>query len=206
LAAELAAQIGRPDLNVWMGRSARLNGHPDFVPAGFPTVSVPNALQSQWTFIHAISRQESSFDRAATSPVGARGQMQLMPGTAREQAARLGLGYDFSRLTTDTDYNMMLGSDYFGRMLNYFGGSYPLAVAAYNAGPGNVNRWLTSIGDPRTGSIAMLDWIEAVPLSETRGYVQRVLENAVVYESMRPGTTGPQRNMLSRYLGKSQPG
>jgi soluble lytic murein transglycosylase len=205
-AAQLAADIGRPDLNVWVGRSARVNGHPDYVPVAFPTVSVPAGLDSRWTFIHAISRQESSFDRAAISHAGARGQMQLMPGTAREQAARLGLPYDFGRLTTDTEYNMMLGSDYFERMLSYYGGSYPLAVAAYNAGPGNVNRWLNSIGDPRTGSIDILDWIEAIPISETRGYVQRVLENAVVYETLNPNRRGDVRNALSRFLGKNQPG
>jgi soluble lytic murein transglycosylase len=206
MAARLADQIGRPDLNVWVGRSARLSGHPDYVPVAFPTVRVPAGLESRWTFIHAISRQESSFDRAAVSHAGARGQMQLMPGTAREQAGRLGLPYDFGRLTTDTEYNMMLGSDYFERMLSYYGGSYPLAVAAYNAGPGNVNRWLAANGDPRTGSIGILDWIEAIPISETRGYVQRVLENAVVYDTINPNRRGEARNLLSRYLGKREPG
>lgn len=205
-AAQLAAEIGRPDLGVMIGRSARINGHDDYLPVGFPTVPVPPGQESNWTFIHAISRQESQFDRAALSHAGARGLMQLMPGTAREQAGMLGLSYTQSQLTDDPQYNIMLGSAYFQRMLSYYGGAYPLAVAAYNAGPGNVNRWLRANGDPRTGSIDILDWIEAIPIYETRNYVQRVLENAVVYETIRPGVSEPQRNRLSYYLGKSTPG
>ncbi len=205
-AARLADDIRRPDLAVMVGRSARINGLDDYVPTAFPTTRVPPGYENNWTFIHAISRQESQFDRAAMSRVGARGLMQLMPGTAREQARALGLNYDADALTQDTNYNIMLGSAYFQRMVNYYAGSYPLAIAAYNAGPGNVNRWLHSNGDPRSGSIAMLQWIEAIPLTETRNYVQRVLENAVVYETMRPGSPADQRNLLSRFLGKSQPG
>ena len=205
-AAALAAEIGRPDLSVMIGRSARINGHDGFATAAFPTVEVPAGLDANWTFIHAITRQESQFDRAAQSHAGARGLMQLMPGTAREQAGMLGLGYEQGQLTSDTSYNIMLGSAYFQRMLSYYGGSYPLAVAAYNAGPGNVNRWLRANGDPRNGGIDILDWIEAIPIYETRNYVQRVLENAVVYDSIRPGAAESQRNRLSYYLGKSTPG
>ncbi len=205
-AAQLAADIGRPDLGVMIGRSARINGLDNYAPVSFPTVAVPPGHEDNWTFIHAISRQESQFDRQALSHAGARGLMQLMPGTAREQAGMLGLSYNLGQLFDDPAYNIMLGSAYFQRMLSYYGGSYPLAVAAYNAGPGNVNRWLRSNGDPRTGSIDILDWIEAIPLSETRGYVQRVLENAVVYETIRPGVTEPPRNRLSYYLGKRNPG
>ncbi len=206
-AVQLASDIARPDLSVMIGRSARANGLDDYIPAGFPTVRVPDSQRDNWTFIHAISRQESQFDRAAVSHAGARGMMQLMPGTAREQSTRLGYNYDLTALTTDTQYNILLGSDYFQRMMRYYGGSYPLAVAAYNAGPGNVNRWLASNGDPRNGGIDILQWIEAIPLTETRGYVQRVLENAVVYETINPHRQGdPPRNLLSRYLGKATPG
>ena len=92
-------------------------------------------------------------------------------------------------------------------MLRYFGGSYPLAVAAYNAGPGNVNKWLRSNGDPRTPSTDVLAWIEAIPFQETRNYVHRVLENAVVYDSLRPdGSRTNARAPLSSYLGKNTPG
>src|SRR3546814_20642263 len=111
--------------------------------------------------------------------------MQLMPGTAREVAGKLGLGYDAASLTSDTNYNITLGSTYFRQMLRYYGGSYPLAIAAYNAGPGNVNKWLRANGDPRKGSVAILDWIEAIPIFETTNYVPRVTENAVVYDTLR---------------------
>ncbi|WP_137753310.1 lytic transglycosylase domain-containing protein [Sphingopyxis sp. L1A2A] len=205
LAGQLASQIGRPDLGVMIGRSAQANSLDAVEVAGFPTVRVPAGHEGNWTFIHAITRQESQFDRAAISHAGARGMMQLMPGTANEVAGKLGLSYNRDLLTTDTNYNMMLGSTYFQQMLRYFGGSYPLAVAAYNAGPGNVNKWLRANGDPRTGSIEMIDWIEAIPIFETKNYVQRVLENAVVYDTLQQGKTLPQAP-LSFYLGKRTPG
>ncbi len=206
LAGQLASAIGRPDLGVMIGRSAQANSLDAATVAGFPTVRVPAGHENNWTFIHAITRQESQFDRAAISHAGARGMMQLMPPTAREVAGKLGLSYDGGALTTDTNYNMTLGSTYFLSMLRYFDGSYPLAVAAYNAGPGNVNKWLRANGDPRTGTIGMIDWIEAIPIYETRNYVQRVLENAVVYDALRPGDRPLPDAPLSFYLGKSTPG
>jgi soluble lytic murein transglycosylase len=204
LAGQLASQIGRPDLGVMIGRSAQANSLDAVEVSGFPTVRVPTGHEGNWTFIHAITRQESQFDRAAISHAGARGMMQLMPGTAREVAGKLGLSYDAGSLTTDTNYNMTLGSTYFQQMLRYYGGSYPLAVAAYNAGPGNVNKWLRANGDPRAGGIEMVDWIEAIPIFETKNYVQRVLENAVVYDTLRDQPL-PQAP-LSFYLGKRTPG
>jgi soluble lytic murein transglycosylase len=206
LAGKLATQIGRPDLGVMIGRSAQANSLDAVEVAGFPTVRVPAGHESNWTFIHAITRQESQFDRQAVSHAGARGMMQLMPGTAREVAGKLGMSYDAGSLTTDTNYNMMLGSTYFQQMLRYFGGSYPLAVAAYNAGPGNVNKWLRANGDPRSGGVEMVDWIEAIPIFETRNYVQRVLENAVVYDTLRDGSGSRTQAPLSFYLGKRTPG
>ncbi len=204
LAGQLASSIGRPDLGVMIGRSAQANSLDAVEVSGFPTVRVPVGHEGNWTFIHAITRQESQFDRQAVSHAGARGMMQLMPGTAREVAGKIGLSYDAGSLTTDTNYNFTLGSTYFQQMLSYFGGSYPLAVAAYNAGPGNVNKWLRANGDPRNGTIEMIDWIEAIPIFETRNYVQRVLENAVVYDTLRdrPLPDAP----LSFYLGKRTPG
>ena len=206
LAGKLATQIGRPDLGVMIGRSAQANSLDAAEVSGFPTVRVPAGHEGNWTFIHAITRQESQFDRQAISHAGARGMMQLMPGTAREVAGKLGMSYDAGSLTTDTNYNKMLGSTYFQQMLRYFGGSYPLAVAAYNAGPGNVNKWLRANGDPRGGGIEMIDWIEAIPIFETRNYVQRVLENAVVYDTLRDGGGSRQQAPLSFYLGKRTPG
>src|SRR5690242_16322007 len=201
LGIELSRALNRPDLGVMISRSALQNGLDDYVAAGYPTVPVPPTVQPYWTIIHAISRQESQFDRQIVSRAGAIGLMQLMPGTARETAGRIGLAYSPSSLT-DPAYNVQLGVNYFQRMFDNYG-SYPLAIAAYNAGPGNVNKWLAANGDPRSGQVDMVDWIEAIPFSETRGYVQRVLENAVVYSLMYPQYAQANRTApLDWYLGR----
>lgn len=205
LAGELARALGRPDLAVMVARNWRNSGLGDPIRVGFPKLDLASTHQSQWTMIHAISRQESQFDRQIVSPAGARGLMQLMPGTARETAGKLGLPYDMGRLTSDPAYNVMLGSAFFAQMLDSFGGNHVLAVAAYNAGPGNVRKWIRANGDPRDPGVDVVDWIEAIPFTETRGYVQRVLENAVVYDRLNPAGT-PARNRLSAYLGKNIPG
>ena len=205
LVADLARTIGRRDLGVILGQSAHTDGFGNFQTVSFPLIPTPPG--SDWTMVHAIARQESQFAANAVSHAGARGLMQLMPGTAREQAGKLGLSYEPGSLMVDTSYNIRLGDGYFARMMDTYGGSYPLAVAAYNAGPGNVNRWLRDNGDPRRGGIDWIAWIERIPLTETRNYVQRVVENAVVYEAMNP-TRARYRgaNPLSHFLGKHTPG
>ena len=206
LAVELAAQAHRPDLAVWTARSARNAGSAFYYKATYPThaYSVPSGRV--WSLVHGITRQESSFDKRAVSHAGARGMMQLMPRTAREQAGKSGYGYDYARLTSDPNYNVMLGSAYFQRLLNSWDGSYPLAVASYNAGAGNVRKWVRAYGDPR-GQVDIVSWIEKIPFIETRGYVQRVLENTVVYDRLNPTLPGPQPVHISAYLGKtSRPG
>jgi soluble lytic murein transglycosylase len=205
LAAEFGRTIGRQDLGVWVAREARNKGQSFYDPAGFPEVSLPGAYSTHWGLAHGITRQESSFDRAAVSHAGARGLMQLMPGTAREQSGKLGMPYDFGRLTSDPAYNVMLGTSYFERLLRQWGGHAPMAVASYNAGAGNVNKWVRANGDPRGGT-DIVTWIEAIPYSETRNYVQRVLENAVVYDAIRAQRGGGPANRLSYYLGKAGPG
>lgn len=200
----LSQKIGRPDLAVMAGRGARSSGFADFLGNSYPTVNVPAAHSRTWTLAHAIMRQESQFDKAAVSHAGARGLMQLMPGTARETSGKIAMAYRPDALTVDTDYNISLGATYIERMLDYYGGSYPLAIAAYNGGPGNVNKWLRAYGDPRTGSIGMMEWIEKIPLSETRDYVYRVLENAVMYDHLHPERARVRSaTPLSTYLGKS---
>jgi soluble lytic murein transglycosylase len=130
--------------------------------------------------------------------------MQLMLPTAREQAGKLSLSYDPSRLTRDPDYNIMLGSAYFERLLSQWGGNTALAVASYNAGAGNVRKWVNENGDPRMSGVDIIRWIEEIPFTETKGYVQRVLENAVVYDALNPARArAPERTRLSYYLGKS---
>lgn len=206
LVAELAQQIGRRDLAVILGQSAHADGLGSFGQISYPLIPTPPA--SNWTMVHALTRQESQFAQNALSHAGARGLMQLMPGTAREQAGKMGLSYNPDALTTDASYNIRLGDGYFGRMMDYFGGATPLAVGAYNAGAGNVNKWLAAIGDPRTGAIDWVSWIEQIPIYETKNYIQRVLENAVVYESMYPAKSDyTGANKLSRLMpGKRTPG
>jgi len=205
LVADLARELGRRDLGVILGQAAHTDGFGNFHDISFPLIPIPPG--ASWTMVHAITRQESQFSMNAISHAGARGLMQLMPGTAREEAGKQGLAYDPTGLTRDAGYNLTLGNGYFARMLNYYNGSYPLAVAAYNAGPGNVNRWLRNNGDPRNGGIDWIDWIEKIPLTETRGYVQHVIENAVVYEAMNPArATYTGSNPLSHFLGKNVPG
>jgi soluble lytic murein transglycosylase len=128
-------------------------------------------------------RQESSFDVAAVSSSGARGLMQLMPPTAAAVAKNLGESVSIPSLTVDAGANMRLGTAYLEEVLTQFDGWLPLAAAAYNAGPHRVSQWLTDMGDPRAGPIDMVDWIELIPLSETRNYVQRVIENTTVYRA-----------------------
>ena len=204
LAVELGQQIGRQDLPVWVARAARIKGSMFYARQGFPTVA-SSLAPALWSISHGIARQESSFDRYALSGAGARGMMQLMVPTARERAGKLGIAFDSSRLLTDPAYNMMLGSTYYRWLLDYWGGNVPLAVASYNGGMGNVRKWVNAYGDPR-GNVDVLKWIEAIPFVETRGYVQRVIENSVVYDSMRGPAQQQQALHVSRYLGKSGPG
>ena len=203
LALELAQQTGRDDLAVWIARAARNSGTPFYVQQAFPRLRTQVGGGRQWSLAHGITRQESSFDRSAISHAGARGMMQLMPATAREQAGKMGYGYDPNRLLSDPNYNVMLGSAYFQRMLNYWDGNVPLAVASYNAGAGNVRKWVRAYGDPRRGDV--IGWIEKIPFSETKGYVQRVIENSVVYDQMNPHTRSSPVH-VSNFLNKHPPG
>ncbi|HEU4819758.1 MAG TPA: lytic transglycosylase domain-containing protein [Qipengyuania sp.] len=184
MVSALAREIGRRDLAVILADAAGTSGLGDYVAHGYPTV--PNPAGTNWTMVHAIARQESQFAQNAISHAGARGLMQLMPGTAREQAGKMGINYMSADLIGSPDTNIRLGDGYFARMMDYYGGSYPLAVAAYNAGPGNVNKWLRANGDPRKGGVNWIDWLERIPVYETKNYVQRVLENAAAYEQLYP--------------------
>jgi len=205
LAAELAETLGRPDLGVMVGRRATASGLSGYASASFPRMKVPDGEQGNWTMIHAITRQESQFDRQIISRAGARGLMQLMTPTAREVAGKMGMPFDQGSLF-EPGYNVRLGSTYFTQLLNYFGGSYPLAIAAYNGGMGNVNKWIRANGDPRLPGADIVQWIEDIPLYETRSYVQRVLENAVVYDLLNPTRRSADTAPLSRYLGKRASG
>ena len=204
LAVDLAQQIGRPDLPVWTARMARIKGSMFYVKQAYPSLGA-SVGSDLWSLAHGIARQESSYDPYAISHAGARGMMQLMVGTAREQAGKMGVGFDSYRLISDPNYNVMLGSAYFRRMMDRWNGSVPLAVASYNAGSGNVAKWVNTYGDPR-GQVDVLKWIEAIPYTETKAYVQRVIENSVVYDSLRSPNQQQTAMHVSRYLGKGRPG
>ena len=132
--------------------------------------------------IHAIAHQESNFKINAYSSAGARGMMQLMPYTAKRVCKSLGIRYYKKKLTTNAQYNILLGTTYINQMLKRFNNSLPLALASYNAGPGRVKIWLKRYGDPRTDEISYHDWIESIPISETRFYVKKVISNLRIYQ------------------------
>lgn len=187
LTAAFALRVGLPDTAVFVARRIGRDGGM-LTEAGWPMPYEPPP-DFDASVALGIMRQESSFDLGAVSTSGARGLMQLMPFTARDVARKLGIPTSLPALTQDTGHNMRLGTSYLAEMLTRFGGTLPLAVAAYNAGPSRVDRWLADNGDPRTGDPAMIDWIERIPYNETRNYVQRVLENVVVYRAKRGDPT-----------------
>ena len=158
---------------------------------GYPVRTPPAAFGApEVPLILGITRQESSFDPKARSGAGARGMMQLMPGTAQVVARRLGLAYATDELE-DPNYNMQLGSAYLGQLVGQFSGSYVMASAAYNAGPGRPAEWSALCGDPRSSATDPVDFIECIPFSETRDYVMRVLEATQVYRARLNGGVAP---------------
>ena len=178
--AGLAEAGGRIDLGIAVAKRAIEAGTPLMIH-GYPVTTIPSGGTAEHSLLFAITRQESAFERDAVSRAGARGLMQLMPATASFIANKMQLPFSADRLTADGIYNVVLGRAYLETLIEDFGGSYALAIAAYNGGPGRVRQWLRDYGDPRGGSIDMVDWIEMIPINETRNYVQRVLENLQIY-------------------------
>ncbi|WNJ98423.1 lytic transglycosylase domain-containing protein [Thalassospiraceae bacterium LMO-JJ14] len=193
LTARLARLSGRPDLAIRVTKKT-LQNHGHFVAGGYPTLVPPRlpkkvkAETPETPLILAIVRQESEYDTEAISHAGARGLMQLMPATARTVAKRAGLRYSKVKLTTDPDYNLTLGQSYIAELIDDYKGYLPMAIAAYNAGPHRVRQWVKQNGDPRDGDVDAIDWVELIPFTETRNYVQRVLENVQVYRMQLAGT------------------
>ena len=182
---DMADDTGQSDLSMRLSRLAAQRGM--VLPErGFPVRSAPESSPVEKALVLGIIRQESGFDARIKSSVGARGMMQLMPSTAKILAKRSGVRFKESKLD-DADYNMRLGSSYLGGLVGQFDGSYIMAAAAYNAGPGRPSQWMASCGDPRSASVDAVDYIECIPIGETRNYVMRVLENVQVYRARLNG-------------------
>lgn len=199
-AAELGKRLNRPDLGVWTWKAARPRADLSTFDLAYPRLPESYPIpQREWTISHAITRQESSFDRTALSHAGARGLMQLMPATGQDVATKLGLPFSRDMLFSDPAYNVRLGSYYIGMRRDNFENSM-MAIAAYNAGAGNVRKWIALNGDPRgAGTAELIDWVEMIPITETRDYVQRVTENGVVYSLLEP-TRPSARPLASDWL------
>ncbi len=189
LLTELAYQIGRPDLAIVAAKAANQKNML-MASGGFPVLDHELAHSPEPAFIHALIRQESMFNPDAKSPAGAHGLMQLMPRTAKEVARKLGIKFKESRLG-DSDYNLRLGTTFIQNQLAIFNGSYVLALAGYNAGPRRVREWMQQIGDPRDPTVDPVDWVEMIPISETRNYVQRILESVQIYRARLGGGQAP---------------
>lgn len=191
--AEMALQLDHPYTAVYLAKYAADGGvvHmrpyfpvPDLAKTDFP---VPTELAL------SIARRESEFYASAQSPAGARGLMQVMPGTAKLMAAKLGMPYELGRLISDPGYNATLGSAYLAHLIEQFGPAYALVAAGYNAGPGRPRSWMNTYGDPRDPKVDAVDWVEHIPFNETRNYVMRVMESVVIYRARLSGQTGPIR-------------
>ncbi|WP_056712955.1 lytic transglycosylase domain-containing protein [Bosea sp. Leaf344] len=182
--AQIAQAQGDVRAVLAIGKQALQRGFP-LDAAAFPTNGVPDfpvlGDPMERAIVHAIARQESAFDPTATSHAGARGLMQMMPATARETARRASLPFDWPRLGRDPLYSAVMGAAHLIDLLKEWRGSYILTFAAYNAGSGNVRKWIAAYGDPRRPDVDAIDWVERIPFYETRNYVQRVMENVQVY-------------------------
>ncbi|MGH7022092.1 MAG: lytic transglycosylase domain-containing protein [Caulobacteraceae bacterium] len=187
---DLARAYGDQQASMRVVRNAAKRGF--ILPErGYPLVTPPAAVGgAEAAFVLGVTRQESSFDPNAHSGAGARGMMQLMPGTAEILARKLGMSFSSYELE-DPQYNMRLGSFYLGQLVGEFGGSYIMAAAAYNAGPGRPAQWTTECGDPRSAGTDPLNYVECIPFYETRDYVMRVLEATEVYRARLGGGSAP---------------
>lgn len=205
LLVDLSRQYGEQDLSMRVARAGAQRGF-ILTDRAYPVRLPPTGGNlPEPAFSLAIIRQESNFDPGQRSGPGARGMMQLMPGTAAATARRIGLSFSAARLN-DPDYNMQLGTATLAQMLNEQGGSYVLTAAAYNAGPGRAAQWVASCGDPRGSSTDAADFIECISIPETRNYVMRILETTQVYRARLAGGTAPLTLSADLKRGQWTPG
>jgi soluble lytic murein transglycosylase len=202
LLAQTMVDLGFREIAVRIGKTASYAGMPMLIFT-HPVIPLPPYTAAgagpDPAFVLGLIRQETEFDPDSVSRAGARGLMQLMPASARTDAARAGLQWRPNDLTADPNYNIQLGMAEFEAYVNNWNGSLVLAIASYNAGPGNVRKWLAANGDPRNPATDPIDWIELIPFNETRNYVMRVLENAQIYRNRLGGHDQPLRILTDLY-------
>ncbi|WP_076444370.1 lytic transglycosylase domain-containing protein [Roseivivax lentus] len=179
----MLVEMEKPHMQVMLGKRAAQAGfelHAPYYPL-HPLVERDFPVPTE--MVLAISRRESEFDPVVVSGAGARGLMQLMPGTAQEVSGWLGLQYGLEKLTADPEFNATLGAAYLADLVKTFDGNVVMVSAGYNAGPSRPIRWMQERGDPRRGDMDVIDWIEFIPFSETRNYVMRVAESLPIYRA-----------------------
>jgi soluble lytic murein transglycosylase len=173
--ARAMLQIGKPAL----GRGLALDHY------AFPTIGIPPHTQIapaiERSVIYSVARTESAFDQRDKSAANAVGLMQVTPEAGRDTAKRFKVNYDWDRMVSDPVYNTQMGAGELSALLSEYKGNHIMTFAGYNAGRGRVREWLAAFGDPRDPKVDPVDWVERIPLSETRNYVQRVMENLLVY-------------------------
>ncbi|MDI4236946.1 lytic transglycosylase domain-containing protein [Bradyrhizobium sp. Arg237L] len=189
---ELTARYSDARGMLLMGKAALNRGLPfDFY--AYPINGIPSfrsiGPDIERSIVYAIARQESAFNPAVVSPAQAYGLMQVTPDAGRYVCKRAGVAFDLNRMKTDSVYNAALGAAELGGLLEDYRGSYILTFAAYNAGRGSVRKWIDRYGDPRDPKVDAVDWVELIPFSETRNYVQRIMENLQVYRARFGGGT-----------------
>jgi soluble lytic murein transglycosylase len=189
---EVAARNNDARATLLVGKAALGRGLP-LEHYAFPTIGMP-AYRSigpsvEKSLVYAIARQESTFNQRTVSSAKAMGLMQVTPAAGRYVAKKFNVRYDGKRLLSDPVYNVQLGAAELGDLLVDFRGSYILAFVGYNAGRGRIRDWIARFGDPRDPRVDPIDWVERIPFSETRNYVQRVMENMQVYRVRFGGGT-----------------
>jgi soluble lytic murein transglycosylase len=182
MVAHLANETGRLHFAVEANKQMQMRIGEFMFTEGYPLLPSLEPKEPESALIHAIIHRESMFNAQVGSPAGAQGLMQLMPATAKQVSRRMGKNYSEGKLTENPEYNVELGADYLQSLLDQYDGFYPLAIAAYNAGPANVATWIREFGDPRSKNVNLLDWIEEIPIYETRNYIQRVMESYYIYK------------------------
>lgn len=210
LVAEFGQRVAHPHVNVRFAKVALNRGFPlehYAYPAALPQFHplVDNARLDH-ALLHALTRQESEFNAETVSSANARGLMQLLPGTAKQMCQAYGVRFDVQKLTGDPAYNVSLGSAYLYKVLDDYSGSYIMALASYNAGPGRVREWIGMFGDPRDPKVDPIDWVERIPFTETRDYVHKIMESVQLYRARLGGRDGPLMLVDDLYRGRPRAG